>query len=186
MPFRITRKGALQGSTVRGKTTILAPAGKSLEPAVLPIKARLSHTTTGALTGPGSQINRPLPTAVDYLVIGGGGGGAGYYDTSGGTFAGGGGGAGEVKAASSFAITQSIPLTVTIGSAGTGGTTGVGGNGTASVFSSISQPVELAVMAAAMAVHLEIVLRGVITFLVILPAMVAAEAGQLRRVKTVV
>jgi len=53
-------------------------------------------------------------------------------------------------------------------------------------FLQFPQPVELAVMAAAMAVHLEIVLRGEITFLLILPAMVAAEAGQLRRVKTVV
>jgi len=90
MPFRITRKGSLQGNTVRGKTTILAPAGKSLDPAVLPIKARLSHTTSGVLVGPGSQINRPLPTAVDYLVIGGGGGG-GAGGVPGG-FPGGGGG----------------------------------------------------------------------------------------------
>ena len=137
MPFRITRKGSLQGNTVRGKTTILAPAGKSLDPAVLPIKARLSHDTTGTLVGPGAQINRPLPTAVDYLVIGGGGGGAGYYDTTGSNFAGGGGGAGEVKSASNYSITQSVAITVTVGTGGTGGTAGAGGTGTSSIFSAI-------------------------------------------------
>jgi len=57
MPFRVTCKGSLQGNTVRGKTLVLAPAGKSLDPAVLPIKAKLSHPTTGALTGQGSSVS---------------------------------------------------------------------------------------------------------------------------------
>jgi hypothetical protein len=75
MPFRITRKGSLQGNTVRGKTLALAPAGNSLYPAVIPIKpvGPQTHATTGALVGQGSDItgaavHKTLHTTTGALV----------------------------------------------------------------------------------------------------------------------
>jgi hypothetical protein len=43
MPYRISKKGALQGSMIRGKTLMLAPPGTSMYPAVIPISQEAAN-----------------------------------------------------------------------------------------------------------------------------------------------
>lgn len=75
------------------------------------------------------------PTSVDYLVVAGGGGGGGTPSQYSG---GGGGGAGGFRTTSGFAISNSTPITVTVGAGGPGGVGVVGTNGSDSVFSTIT------------------------------------------------
>ena len=72
------------------------------------------------------------PATVEYLVVAGGGGGGGI---------GGGGGAGGYLTATSYSITPSTPITVTVGAGGAASTDSYavnGGNGGASVFGTIT------------------------------------------------
>ena len=80
---------------------------------------------TFTVTAPGGYGD-----TVDYLVVAGGGGG-GYQDV------GGGGGAGGLRTSTAFPVSPG-PYSVTIGSGGSRGASNLGGNGTPSVFSSIT------------------------------------------------
>ena len=120
--------GETSATIAWGSTSATAFCSLAIE-----IDTRVTHDNTGSLTGAGSAVSNMV---TDALVIGGGGGGGG--ENSGVGWQGGGGGAGEVRSLSGFAVSQGIPLTVTVGAGGAGGTTYAGSSGISSAFSSIS------------------------------------------------
>ena len=97
-------------------------------------------TATNSLgTGPASSASNAVipansPTSVEYLVVGGGGAGGGSANRDVGS----GGGAGGYRTSASFAVTGGTPYTVTVGAEGAGVSNDVGGNGSNSVFSTIT------------------------------------------------
>ena len=108
------------------------------------LNANTSYTFTvtannGSYTSSPSNVSNSITTnalIIEYLVVGGGGGGGGVGQTGIGA---GGGGAGGYRTATGVSITTGVQLSVTVGSGGSRGSSPtVGGNGTASVFNSLS------------------------------------------------
>jgi hypothetical protein len=126
---------AVSSYTVTSSPGNLTATGSSSPIVVSGLSANTSYTFTVTATGSNgvgpassasSSITTPAAYAVDYLVVAGGGGG-------GDGFAGGGGGAGGYLTGTSFAITPGTLYNVTVGSGGSGAT-----SGNNSVFSSIT------------------------------------------------
>lgn len=87
-----------------------------------------TFTSSGTFT-PGGTGN------VSVLVIGGGGAGGGAAISAG---AGGGGGAGQVSTNTSYAVTNAVGVTATVGAGGTGVSAADGNSGSSSVFGTIT------------------------------------------------